>query len=321
MSGSRDLTGQRCGRLKVLERLDEREDRYCLWLCQCDCGNVVKVNTKRLTRGTVTDCGCVPKTTARRGPVAENLTGQRFGMLVALRRAPNQNGRTCWVCRCDCGNERIVISRDLKRGKVRSCGCDQISRMKDISGQRFGRLTALEPTEHRDEKGSVYWRCRCDCGQELEVTEDGLAWGNYKSCGCLKKEIQEEIPRRLHRVDGTCVEFLERRKYRKDNTSGFRGVYPTKSGRYKTGIGFKRERYWLGTYDTFEEAVEVRLEAERAIHGGFLEAYYAWKAREEQDPQWAREHPFQFQVEKREGRFSIVGQGMSEAGTYKDLEI
>lgn len=72
MPVQRDLTGQRFGKLTVLERTNEKQDRYYLWRCRCDCGGEILVNTKRLRRGTVTNCGCVPKTTARRGMIAED---------------------------------------------------------------------------------------------------------------------------------------------------------------------------------------------------------------------------------------------------------
>ncbi|WP_087223080.1 transcriptional regulator [Blautia sp. An249] len=304
-----NLTGRTFGKLKVLKRLDEKQDRYYVWLCQCECGNIIKVNTRRLTRGTVTDCGCTEKKTARNGSIAEDLTGRRFGKLVALSRAQNQNGRTCWLCRCDCGREKIVAAHELKAGKTKSCGCARMQRgkgVRNIYGKKFGRLTPMYPTEKRDRKGGVYWHCRCDCGRETDVTEDGLVWGNYRSCGCLKQEIQEQLPERLHHVDGTCIEILEKRKYRKDNTSGFRGVYLTKNGKYKTCIGLKQTRYWLGTYETFEEAVRVRMEAEKLLHGGFLKAYYQWKEQAEKNPRWEKENPFSFQVEKVNGALAIV---------------
>lgn len=200
MNRGLELEGQRFGHLTVLKRLDERENRYIMWLCRCDCGNEIKVNTRRLVRGTVDNCGCILEKTARRGPVAEDLTGQRFGKLVAVRRIRSQNGRTRWECRCDCGNIHIVTAHALKAGKCTSCGCSRYEKgrgVTDISGQKFGRLTALYHTDKRSKKGSVFWHCRCDCGNEVEVTEDGLLHGNYKSCGCL-------LPGNLERTSGAA---------------------------------------------------------------------------------------------------------------------
>ena len=60
--------------------------------------------------------------------------------------------------------------------------------IKDITGLRFGRLVAIEPTEKRDYNGMVYWRCKCDCGKETIVSKKALRHEGTKSCGCLKKE-------------------------------------------------------------------------------------------------------------------------------------
>ena len=80
-------------------------------------------STKQLKSGVIRDCGCVPKTNARNGRVAEDLTGKVYGYLTVLKRVENKNGRTCWLCRCECGKEKEVMARDLKAGKVKSCGC------------------------------------------------------------------------------------------------------------------------------------------------------------------------------------------------------
>lgn len=52
-----------------------------------------------------------------------DLTGQRFGRLTVIERAPNNGRRTMWLCKCDCGNEKIIRQEDLHSGKTVSCGC------------------------------------------------------------------------------------------------------------------------------------------------------------------------------------------------------
>ena len=311
MARGEDLTGRRFGMLTVLRGTNQVQDRYKLWICKCDCGQEILVNTKRLKRGTVTNCGCIPKTTAGNGSRAEDLTGRRFGQLTVIRQAESLKGRTMWLCRCDCGNEKTVAAHELKNGKTRSCGClkadGRTRNSVDLTGQRFGRLTALYLTGKRDKKGSLYWHCRCDCGNEADVTEDSLVYGNYRSCGCLKKEIQKDITNKLHRIDGTCVEWIEKRKHRKDNTSGFRGVCRRKNGSYSVSIGFKRHQFYLGVYQNYDDAVNARLEAEHSVHDAFVEGYYLWKKMADSDPEWAKQNPYQFDVEKdSSGRFRII---------------
>ena len=188
------------------------------------------------------------------------------------------------------------------------CGCRSVKNnaRSDIAGQRFGRLVAQSPTDRRDEKGSVIWHCRCDCGNEVEVTEDGLLHGNYKSCGCLRQEIWKELPGQLHMVDGTCVEILEKRKHRSDNTSGFRGIYHMNNGKYRATIGFKGKRFYIGTFKNYEDAVQARLEAENTIHGGFVQAWYTWNSLAEKDPKWAEEHPLVYEIERVNGEFQVI---------------
>ena len=59
-------------------------------------------------------------------------------------------------------------------------------RASDLTGQRFGRLTALE---YVTSKPRFKWRCRCDCGVETTVTTSNLREGHTKSCGCLQREL------------------------------------------------------------------------------------------------------------------------------------
>ena len=52
-----------------------------------------------------------------------DLSGQRFGRLVVLERTGSKNNRPLWLCKCDCGNEKIVSTSGLKSGDTKSCGC------------------------------------------------------------------------------------------------------------------------------------------------------------------------------------------------------
>lgn len=51
------------------------------------------------------------------------LTGQRFWRLTVLEKVPSKNNRSMWRCVCDCGNEKVVEGRNLKKGLTKSCGC------------------------------------------------------------------------------------------------------------------------------------------------------------------------------------------------------
>lgn len=61
----------------------------------------------------------------------------------------------------------------------------------DLTGQRFGRLTAIRPTEQRLGT-SVAWECRCDCGNMKLAPACALVSGGIQSCGCLMQERDEK---------------------------------------------------------------------------------------------------------------------------------
>ena len=60
----------------------------------------------------------------------------------------------------------------------------------NLTGQRFGRLTAIKFTGSKKLFGKKYryWLCQCDCGNEKEITVTNLRSGHTLSCGCLRTE-------------------------------------------------------------------------------------------------------------------------------------
>lgn len=110
-----------------------------------------------------------------------NLTGQKFGKLTAIKQVENsKDGRAQWLCQCECGNQKIVVSKYLRNGHTKSCGC-----FNSLVGQKFGKLTVINATEKRDGIGSVIYNCLCDCGKYCFVSARCLRGNNTKSCGCL----------------------------------------------------------------------------------------------------------------------------------------
>ena len=304
-----DLTGQQFGMLTALSRLPEKENGYFKWDCKCTCGGNISVSTKRLKRGTVTNCGCIPKDNTRNGPLAEDITGKKFGKLTALRRTESKGEKTHWICSCECGRIRSASTSMLKSGRTWHCGCMRgktlYNTRLDLQGKRFGRLVATRITEKRNSKGSIIWECICDCGKVVEIPSELLVSGNTTSCGCRKQEIKDTIRDSLTFVDGTCVEWLRSRKHRSDNTSGFRGVCKTKEGKWRVSIGFKRKRYNIGKYDNFEAAKAARLCVEKIIHDDFVLAWDKWCSIAQGNQEWADGNPFVFDVYKNNGKFCV----------------
>lgn len=74
--------------------------------------------------------------------------------------------------------------------------------MNNISGMKFGRLTAIRKLSERTPCKHILWECACDCGNIIKVTSTDLKRGNTKSCGCLKREKAAEESKR-HGFFGT----------------------------------------------------------------------------------------------------------------------
>ena len=69
----------------------------------------------------------------------KDLTGNRFGRLVVLNKS--QNGK--WLCLCDCGNKKEILTHSLTSGKTQSCGCLQKERVSTTNSKHHARGTRL----------------------------------------------------------------------------------------------------------------------------------------------------------------------------------
>lgn len=142
---------------------------------------------------------------------------------------------------------------------------------RDLTGQVFGHLTAIKQ-EGRAKDGHLLWLCQCDCGNTTHVTVSHLTSGHTTSCGHVKKDANHSIRPGYEskRVDGVATFLLSsNRKKRPDNTTGVTGVrrIVNRGGSvsYLAQIDVNGKRYHLGTFPTFESAVEARHEAEKKL--------------------------------------------------------
>ena len=113
--------GKKYGYLTVL-KIDEtsRNSRDGIkWICQCDCGNITSVAGKHLRKKITTSCGC------RTG----NLIGKQFGEWTILYKSDKKyaNIQTQYMCRCNCGTEKLLPVARLLSGNSLSCGCTKVS--------------------------------------------------------------------------------------------------------------------------------------------------------------------------------------------------
>ena len=119
----------------------------------------------------------------------DDITGKVFGKLTVLKRVENKDNRPHFLCKCECLNEKVVSSKNLKSGHTTSCGCfRRDSKFKDLSGQVFGRLTVLFPNGLTERDKKTTFSCQCSCGTVKIVRGNDLVTKKIVSCGCYKNE-------------------------------------------------------------------------------------------------------------------------------------
>jgi len=116
-----DLIGSVFGRLTVLS-LDSVRSRKYYWKCRCECGEETVVAGIHITRGKISSCGCFRKETLA-ALRAVDITGRRFGMVIAEQSVGSRAGGRIWQCLCDCGKRKNILASKLTTGVAVSCGC------------------------------------------------------------------------------------------------------------------------------------------------------------------------------------------------------
>lgn len=191
----KNLMGLKVGRLTVTGwagRAVHQEKHH--WVTTCECGNVKVVAGSELTRRDrpTSSCGCLTIEWAtserRRQLIYKDLTGKRFGRLVAVKvvPSPNKGHNYHWLCQCDCGGSTVANGASLTNGTRVSCGCmRQERREPDITNVRFGHLVAKTLVQEAEYVMDQRWRCRCDCGKTVTLARMQLITANKtQSCGC-----------------------------------------------------------------------------------------------------------------------------------------
>ena len=141
-------------------------------------------------------------------------TGKTYGALYVVRPV-KEKGRTKWNCLCLCGKYKLVEGKDLRAGKITSCGCHinrSIKQARDLTNNRFGNLVAIKPIPkglYQKEKvtykshNHMIWECKCDCGNVIHVSSENLLSGNTLSCGCQSDYLKTK----------DNIDFIKDKKY------------------------------------------------------------------------------------------------------------
>lgn len=120
--------------------------------------------------------------------------GNVYGDLTVIELAGrNKRGEVTWKCICKCGKEVVRSGAELRRQRGVP-KCDECSRQQraeirfqNHAGEQHNCLTVIRPTRKRNSTGNIYWLCKCECGNYIEISSSRLKYNSpyeAQSCGC-----------------------------------------------------------------------------------------------------------------------------------------
>ena len=204
MGKKRNLINQQFDRLTVINETTKRDiGGGVIWLCQCECGNIVEVRGSSLISGHTKSCGCLQKEKARQigNNNLNDLTNLVFGKLQVLKRGktcktPNGSTRVYWICKCECGNIIEVCGNSLKSNNTTSCGC-LYSKGEEMIGQLLTTNNIEYTKEHifLDCISVGGGKCRFDffVNNQYIIEFDGKQHFSYNNAGWNSQDNYNRI--------------------------------------------------------------------------------------------------------------------------------
>jgi hypothetical protein len=212
----------------------------------------------------------------------------KYGKITVIKRMEKaKNGHIQWLCKCDCGNEKLIVGSSLTSGRTRSCGCmscivvhNRKQNTYDLSGE-YGIGYTISGEEFYFDLND-YEKIKDYCWY---LSSDG-----YVKTNKYVDELSRQIKLFMHRLifddlkNNEMVDHIYHKKndnrksqlrivsnqqnnfnhgLSKNNTSNHTGVYwHKKHNKWEALICYDKRIIYLGLYDLYEEAVNAREDAE-----------------------------------------------------------
>ena len=242
-----DRSGQKIGRWNIIEPTDQYKNGRRMWKCLCDC-QLDKPETERdykimdiknILCGSSKSCGCYKAEQS-----LNNKRNKRFnqyelhsnGYVVGTIK----NGYQFYIDQDDLELVKPYSWHQHQDGYLRTC----TGYYQDETGKRHNKYVLMHKliaSAHGFDKS-------------LEVDHiNGIPYDN-------RKENLRSV---------THMQNMQNVKLYSTNKSGYKGVY-CENQKWKANIRINKEQFFLGTFDTFEAAVQARKNAETKYYGDYL---------------------------------------------------
>lgn len=207
-----------------------------------------------------------------------DLTGKRFGKLEVIRRADETKCKqVAWICKCDCSNEIIAFSGNLKRLHTQSCGCHRIdthtthgdssTRLYGIWNNMIQRCNNPNNTYYRNYGAKGITVCEAWKNGFKDFRDWALSNG-YSDKLTIERKNNDEGYSPDNCIWVTRLEQSHNTSMPRNNTSGVKGVYWDKqTNKWKARITANHKSVFIGYFDDIDKAYTARKEAETKYWG------------------------------------------------------
>jgi hypothetical protein len=266
----KDLTGLVVGKLKVLSFAGRSKDEKLQWLCRCECGKTKVIYASKLTATKPTQsCGCAASTDR-----IKDLTGEVFGKLTVLRLAESRGRRTYyWLCRCECGGDKIIRGSHLKSRATTSCGkcpnrfehvADGVTTIIWLERRNGESLPCLIDTADYLLVKDHHWSPSRQPHTTYAVSSGGVKVRMHRLLVSCLKRSQNPDHNNLDGLDnrrrnlrvGTRSQDNANRRTKNSELGKYKGVQ-RQGNRFLAFIKFKRKGIRLGMFDSPHDAARV----------------------------------------------------------------
>lgn len=229
-----------------------------------------------------------------------DITGKRYGYLTVIKRVANKKKKVMWLCRCDCGNEKIISGNSLRTGLTKSCGCKTqalISQTK--TGRNFNDLLGSRNTydfydtyaigytnkgdsfiidlDDYDKVKNYNWYIHTSdyvvSSSERKISIHRLIMGAYDNDSKLMIDHinhDKSDNRKCNLRFVTNSQNQMNKDVGTNNSSGFRGIswHKNKNG-WISQIQINGKLKYLGLFRDIKDAIAARVEAEKKYFSDF----------------------------------------------------